>query len=330
MGNGSLSRVYFSTAFESAFAAATLNKSFLMKVSGGPKHTDEEDDNVNGTVAEHTLTRTARLCEFTLSGPLTSNLLALLMKYFMHAVPSTTGAGDPYSHTHTDIDVTSPYSGAFNAVTANSFTMAIQVAGIASYIDRYDGCIVTALTLSGDGTGKPQFSATVQTIGAVTATTEPAVALPTEGYYIGRKTTLSVGGVAVAARLGPWSLALNNGIAILDRAGSTAGNGTAIDHVGRYTVDLTYTIDEGAVSEAGGHDDYDAQTARAYILVAKGDTNRDATYTIPTGRLVDSYPVEVGPHGVYKVQRKVKALLTSLASPAILTSVVRNDVSSYA
>lgn len=317
MSSGDLSIVYFSTAFESALGtAATLNRRFRMKVVAAPSHVDEIDDNANNSILPDVITRTTRQIKVTLSGACTAGLLSLLFKYWHHAVPTNAGT-NPYTHTWTN--------GVPNA-TASSFTMVVQIAAITSYIDRYDGCILKSLELSAKGSGKVEFKAEIEAIGVVTTVSEPAVSNPSEGYFIGRQTTISVGGTDRSARLRDVSLRLENGISILDRCGSTDGRGTSIDHTDRVSIRASYSLDEGAVDEAGGHDDYAAQTSRQIILVFKGDASRDCTITIPAARLINQYPLEIGPHGVYGVKREVIGLLTGAN---YLTVVTTDDVASY-
>ena len=330
MASGDLSRWYVSKSFESAIdTVATLNLSFLGTFTFNPKNKEQIDKNVNGTPYEQSIVRTGLMGELTISGDATCNLVEPMFKDVMQARPTTTGAGDPYSHTHTDEASGSPATGGMGTAGA-TVTAGAQVAGIANYIDRIAGVTATQLTLSGTGEGIVQVSTSFETSGTVAATTEPSVTLPTEGYLMGNKTTLSVGGSDVSTRIVDYSVTFNNGFNYVPRAGSTTGSGVSIDRENkRPFIEFTYTLVEGAVNEAGGHDDWPAKTQRAIILVLKGDTNRDVTITLKNCQIQDGYPIKTNESGVYKVQRKVRALYNSGTTPKWYSVVVRNDVAAY-
>lgn len=330
MSVGASSRLYFGKTFETSLGtAATLNLSFLGKLDFGAQHSDEVDDQVNGTIFEQSVTRTNLKAAGTFEAWATSNILAFLVKSLMMARPTTTGAGDPYTHTWTDLGTGSPVTGGINETGTASVTMVAQIAKIASYIDRFVGVFVKSITLSWSQTGKVTVSADLEGMGTIAATTEPSVTLPTEGYYIGAKTTLSIGGSAVGNRVESGSLKLMNGRSFLPRCGSTSGEASSLDVTDRWTAELDVTLNEGAVSEAGGHDDYATPVNRAVILVLKGDTNRDTTITLSTMRLMDSYKLGINSQGVYTVQRKYRSLYDAAQVPDFITVAVRNDVALY-
>jgi len=330
MANASLSAIEFGKSFESALGTnATPNVRLYGKSDVSPAFTFELDDNVRGHAFEASYTLTAKAQAGTLSGPASSDWLALLFKYLMHARPTTTGVGDPYTHTWTDIATGSPMTGGFNQSGTHSWTFLAKIAAIASYIYRFDGCNLSSLTISGSGSGKVMLSAAVQGIGDIVATTDPGTSPSTEGYYIGRKTTLTVGGTTLSTLLSSWSITFTNGIAVMDRAGSTAGEGTSIDHTGTFGVEFTYSTDEASASANGALADYLAGTDRAVVLTISGDSNRDTTITLAKCQQVEGYPVRVNEHGVYVVERKVRALYDTGNTPDIFTVAVRNGVSAY-
>jgi len=326
-GVGAKSRCYFGKAFESALGAnATQDLSFLVQSDVSFTPTEEVDSLVSGQVVSTTVTRTALAAGGTIKSFATSQLLAAWWKYVMHAAPTTTGGGDPYSHTWTDFAAASV--GGINEENVKSFTMQHQIAND-TFNHRFDGMIATELTLSGSGSGKIDATLSVAGIGDVVATTEPSVTLPTETYYQGRKTVLSVGGTDRSTALDTWTLNFKNGMGVVDRAGSTNGEGTAIDRVGLVEVTFEYTIKEGATADAGGYDDFVAQTNRAYILTIQGDSNRDCVITISNGRTM-AYPEAISGPEFYKTPRKIMGLYLAASTPDFLTVVVRNGVASYA
>lgn len=330
MASGDKSRIYWSKAFESTFGTAVAGTlSFAITDDLSPAHTDEIDDQINGTIFQDRVTRTALMGSGSPSGQATSELLTALFKALMWTSPATTGAGDPYTHTWTD-DTANGFGG-----TGSGVSVTKQIASISTFIPRFAGVIVPSLTISGGGSGKVNVSWNWQACGTIAATTEPVVSIPSEGYYVSKKSTLTVdatGGSSptdISSRVSDFSITFNAGTELLPRIGSTSGEFVGADRGPRPTIEFSYTIDEGAVNEKSGHDDYAAGTFRKFILTLKGDSNRDCVITIAKARLMPGYPLRIGEHGVYKVQRKLECFYDSTLTPKIVSVAVRSGVTSY-